>query len=730
MAILDKNLESEVRPSPNLVVILLLAFALIFSLMQDDWTTASNASQVRLFTILLYVTPGIIWLLNQWQPHICRWAAVGGFVAVLYFGMAWLNLLDFLALVAVPIVIAAILLGPPAVTVTAISETLLLLILPLYTPIQLQLLTLIVVLVAIWGTSGLLFFTFRPRYTLTDWLWEHFQQSQFLLEEARKRKVELAQALDDLAQANRHMALLNERLEALHLIAEEAQKAKADFVAKVSHEFRTPLNMVIGLIDVLIETPDIYDRELPPPLLEDLAIVQRNCEHLASMINDVLDLSQAEVGRLVLRREWVDLLDEVNNALIVVRPLLDKKGLALKLDLPDDLPKVYCDRTRIRQVILNLASNAARYTDQGQISVEMKAQGPNVIVSIIDTGPGIAVEDAQQIFDPFYQASGDAGRWQEGSGLGLSISKQFIESHHGQIWLESAVGQGSNFSFKLPISPAPVTNGPIGWINENWLWYERTTWPNLPEIPHKQRLIVYDEVGSLVPLLKPYLNDVDFVYVDSLAQAKQKLEGYPAHGIIVNAASAGRLSALTGQAKLQISDIPIIGCTFPLQIDHALAAGAAGYLIKPVTRADLKKAVELIKGPIRRILIIDDNQDVRKLLTRMLHTFDKSIEVTGTSSGEQGLDMLHGQPPDLVLLDIILPDVDGWEVLKHKNQDDMIRDIPVIIISAQDPAVQVVTTDSMVTSVAQGIPVSKLLRSALDFSNLLLNPNPLDEVGG
>ena len=197
-------------------------------------------------------------------------------------------------------------------------------------------------------------------------------------------------------------------------------------------------------------------------LVQSLEIVQRNTDHLATMINDVLDLSQAESGQLALHREWVELGTEIENALAaVVLLLIEKKGLYLQVTIADSFPQVYCDKTRIRQVILNLVSNAARFTERGGITVEARHQGHDVLISVADTGPGIAPSDLERIFEPFYQ-SDNAQPGLGGSGLGLNISQQFIERHQGRIWVESECGSaydgcGSTFSFRLPISPPAPT---------------------------------------------------------------------------------------------------------------------------------------------------------------------------------------------------------------------------------------------------------------------------------
>jgi CheY-like chemotaxis protein len=488
--------------------------------------------------------------------------------------------------------------------------------------------------------------------------------------------------------------------------------------------------MIIGLVDVVTETPDIYDPPLPPPLLEDLEIVRRNCEHLASMINDVLDLSQTEAGRLTLHRGWVDIREELNQAITVVRPLLEKKKLYLKLAIPPELPDIFCDRTRIRQVILNLLSNAARYTDQGGVTLQVAQGGEDVVVEIIDTGPGINPEEALRIFEPFYQAGDDVWREKGGSGLGLSISKQFIERHGGKIWFESEPGRGSTFAFRLPISPLPPpAAGAKRWINENWLWYERTAWPNLPKLPYQPRLVVCDETANLQHLLGHYADEIEFVYTTSLAQTLAALESCPAHAVIVNAATVGRARRFMKRARLEIQTTPIIGCALPPRIDRALAAGAINYLIKPIARVDLGQALEKLPNPVRTVLIADDDPDVRNLLSRMLATFDTGIKVYTAATGKEALSQLRACSPDVMLLDVVMPDLDGWQVLAQKGKEEAIRAIPVIIVSAQDPREQPVHSDLLLATFGSGISIPKVLRSSLELSALFMKADEeLDPV--
>jgi signal transduction histidine kinase/CheY-like chemotaxis protein len=578
-----------------------------------------------------------------------------------------------------------------------------------------------VALGTIWAVLGVMCAVYVPVYQLGGWMWAYFQRARGALEEERDRKAQLGQALDDLAHANRQLLLINERLAALRLIAEEAQKTKAAFVAKVSHEFRTPLNMIIGLIDLLVETPGVYGPDLPPALFEDLEIVHRNCEHLSSMVNDVLDLSQAEAGRLSLHREYVDLSEIIAGALAVVRPLMEKKALALHVAIPDGLPAVYCDKTRIRQVVLNLVSNAARFTEKGSIAIHVAQQDSHVVVSVADTGPGISPEVAERIFEPFCQGIGSLWRDKGGSGLGLSISKQFVELHGGRIWLESQEGVGTTFAFDLPISlPAPHVDRPERWIKEDWIWLERPSRTRLPEPSYRQRVVLCDATGDLFPAFARCSDEVEFVQTRDLARAAQELRRCPAHALVINALSPDDLWPLVRRARSEVPDMPVIGCSVPPQLETALQAGAIDYLIKPVTRNDLEAAIRVTGRPVKRVLAVDDDPDVLQLWTRMLHACDGGMEVIGATGGAQALDALRSERPDLMLLDIVMPDVDGWQVMERKQQDAAIQDVPVILISAQDPIEQQRKSPLFLATVGDGFSVSQLLHCSLALSSFLL----------
>jgi signal transduction histidine kinase/CheY-like chemotaxis protein len=546
------------------------------------------------------------------------------------------------------------------------------------------------------------------------------------MEEVCHHRAESAQTLESLAYANRQLALANERTADLRAIAENALKAKTSFMANVSHEFRTPLNMIVGLVELMIGTPEIYDVLPSPKMREDLRVVHRNCEHVSKMIDDILDLTRIEAGHQAIHREWVDLQEIVEDSIMAIRALLETKRLAVEVSLPDNLPNVYCDRTRIQQVILNLLSNAARFTEEGEITIEVERHDQHVLVNVKDTGPGIPPEDVGRIFEPFCQGTGELWRNKGGSGLGLSISERFVRLHGGRMWVQSELGAGTSFSFTLPVSP-PIEHivRPGHHIREDWEWRKRTVRTDKvmrADELYKPRVIVCDETGDLYAAFSRYSSEVEFVDARNLEQVTEELQQCPAHAVIINTASFDGQWATVDALGRQVPDTPIVGCSVPRSIERAIAAGAQGYLVKPVTRADLVGAIQAVGSPVERILIVDDDTDALQLFSRMLRVCQNTLEIVTASSGRQALDELRRKVPDLVLLDIRMPDMDGWQILQWMNQDEGMRRIPTFFLSAQDPADQPPVSQSIVATMGQGLSLDTVLRCSLEISSLLLKP--------
>ncbi len=719
------SLEPELRLSPAAVIVSLLALGVVLFLATERLANAPLRGQAQSLVLLFDGAAGVAWLLLTWRPPVGRWFMVITLAGLIDLTSTYLRTPQIQSIQVVPVVLAWALGGLPAAAVAALLATAFLVWPALAhsaTGIEAA-----AYLAAVWAVFCLLYATDRRVQRVVEWAWGYFQRAQGLLDETRDRKAALEQALGDLAHANRQLALANERAATLRLIAEEAQKSKAEFVARVSHEFRTPLNMIIGLVGLMVETPDIYAEELPPELAKDLEIVHRNCEHLASMVNDVLDLSRVEAGRLTLHREPVDLAETIRGVAEVVRPLIEKKQLYLRVALADDLSIVQCDRMRIRQVLLNLVSNAARFTARGGITVQASRQGKQVHIAVSDTGAGIPPENAQRVFEPFWQAP--SGVWQErsGSGLGLSICKQLVELHGGRIWVESEVGVGTAFHVELPIAAQPEhARRPVLWIKEDWVWREaafkgaRTA---ATEQLTRPRVLICDSRGSLFSECVRYADEAEFAEARNLPAALSALAECPAHAVLLNAASVGELAQAADVLRRASPTTPIVGGIVARPVTRAEEAGALGYLVKPVTHSDIARALRMAGSAVKRVLIIDDDPEVCRLLTRMLHACDGSLEVITASCGATALECLAEAPPDLALLDIVLPDITGWEVLEHMRHNERLWAVPVFVVSAQDPVDQPPLSECLFAALGDGLTVRRLLSCTLALSSVLLSPD-------
>jgi signal transduction histidine kinase/CheY-like chemotaxis protein len=718
--------ESELRISAMPVILTLMVLAEIVLFVSGRVLDPSRSVYMQVLGVVLFVLLGVVWALDRWKTQVGRWFVIATLIIVIEVAANWQGVPGALALMAIPTGLAAALINVPAAIATALGETILLFLLPKIIAAGADGAEIGIALVAIWGAAGIMYAVYRPVYHVAGWAWGYYERALRLLEEARGRKAEMEQAIDDLAHANRQLALANERMATLRAIAEEAQKAKTTFVANVSHEFRTPLNMIIGLVELMVETPEIYAVALSPKMREDLKVVHRNCEHLSNMVNDVLDLTRMETGRLALHRERVDLGRVIDTSVAVVRPLLQKKQLDLQTTIPDDLSQIYCDRTRIQQVILNLVSNAARFTEVGGITIKVDRQDQHVLVSVTDTGPGISPEDADRIFEPFCQGTGELWRDKGGSGLGLSISRQFIKLHGGQMWIESELGVGTSVFFTLPVSPSVEhIVRPGHQIREDWVWRERafrTDRAVSTDQLVKSRVVICDETGALYPEFIRYSDKIEFVDTRDLAQAMREIQRGPANAVVLNTSIPGNLWSLIETVKLEIPDTPVIGCSVPWTTERAIGAGALGHLVKPVTRADLEEVIQAVGKTARRVLVVDDDPDVLKLFSRMLRACDSTLEIVTASSGEQALDELRRTHPDLMLLDIVMPDIDGWMVLELMGQDKTMGDVSTFLVSAQDPADQPPVSEFLLVTMDKGLPLSKLLRCSLEISALLLKP--------
>ena len=723
----DVDHDLHISPRPVLITLLVLGILLYFGAMTlyDPWEVEDR--MMALFLALCGLAAAG-WLLVGWKPLLGRWYTVLALSVAVHLAGFWLDMPGSIYWAAIPIALAVPLVGLSAASVAAIVESAIVSYLAPRTGGDSS--SAIAVLVVIWGVYVALWAMQHQIRQRCEWVDEYFGHAQRSLEEARDHRADLEQALDDLAHTNRQLTLMNERVSVLRLIAEEAQKAKTRFVARVSHEFRTPLNMIIGLVDLMTERPEIYDVTPSPRMREALQVVHRNCQHLSDMVSDVLDLTRIETDRMVLHRERFDIGEVVDSAVEAVRALLESKQLTLQMTVSEDVPEVYCDRTRIEQVILNLLSNAARYTEEGTITVSISRQDQRALISVADTGPGIPPQDIAKIFEPFCQGTSDFWRDKGGSGLGLSISKQFVEMHGGRMWVESELGVGTTFAFELPISfPMGPAGKPGHQIRGDWIWYRRESRPDLPDSLGNPRLVICDETGDLYTMFSRYSDEIEFVEARGAAEVARALQQAPAHAVLINAPDPESILSQIEVLKQGAPGTPIIGCSVPRSAERARSLGVLGHVIKPIARADLMQALQATGQPVKHVLAVDDDPEAVQLLRQMLLVCDGDLEVTIACSGEEVLDLLRSSLPDLMLLDIVMPGMDGWQVLEYITSHEEMPNVPTFFVSGQDPRDQSPRSDFLLAAMDGGLSLSSLLRCSLEISSLLLQPGePLDPV--
>jgi len=514
----------------------------------------------------------------------------------------------------------------------------------------------------------------RDLVIAVKWALDSYARALKSAEEARGHRAELYRALKQLDNAYYRLERANAALELAWRAAEVAERSKSEFVTNISHELRTPLNLIVGFSEMILTSPESYGVPLPAPYRGDLNAIYRSARHLLTLTEDVLDLARVGIGRLALAREPVDLAEVIEDACGIVREYVAAKGLTLEVRVPADLPILTVDRLRIRQVLLNLLTNAARFTQRGGITISAVPQGRFILVTVADTGQGIAPSDLDRIFEEFYHVeSGEAPRRHRlgGIGLGLPLSKRLIELHGGEMGVESTLGVGTTFWFTLPIAPAEGSA-------------EAETWhplrmPGLAGRPERILVLAVDD-RRLAQFLEHHLRGYRVLTAPDLADAARLAVEVRATAILADAeGDAGPLAIEP--------PVPVICLPVPHGARLAAMLGVAAYLVKPITRTELREVITRLGRPIHRVLIVDDDPRFVRLITRYLHWIGRGeIErVTAARSGREALAQLASEPPDLVLLDLVMPDGSGNDVLAAMARDPATAAIPVIVISAHEP---------------------------------------------
>lgn len=523
----------------------------------------------------------------------------------------------------------------------------------------------------------------RRLFTALDWVWRGYQQARQNEDLARDRQGELQRTLKALDETTYRLERANYMLAWARDQAEEARRIKQQFAQTVSHELRTPLNLIVGFTELMIESPEYYGEQLGPRYLRDLRIVHRNARHLQTLINDVLDLARIEAAQMTLVCEEVAPAVLVKDAIGSAASLIESNGLTLDVRLEPDLPALWVDPTRIRQVLFNLLNNAARFTERGGVTVSARRAGDEVVFTVQDTGVGIPADAIGRIFEDFQQVDSSTRRRHGGAGLGLAISKRFVTLHGGRIWVESQPGVGSAFSFSLPIGRQPpeaaIGGAPIA---------ER---PGRSGAPSDQPvLLAVTRSLSAAALLTRYIRGCNTTVVPDLAHAQAAVGRLLPQAIVIDQAICASPDVSPQQIATtwDLGRVPVMICPLPGEQTLAQQLNVDGYLVKPITRQDLWAVLRQFGAKIDRILIVDDDEEFVQLMGRMLDSPVRRYQVSAAYTGQEALAMMRRRRPDLILLDVRLPDISGPEVARQMRERPEWQAIPIVMVSAQDEPVE------------------------------------------
>jgi signal transduction histidine kinase/CheY-like chemotaxis protein len=508
----------------------------------------------------------------------------------------------------------------------------------------------------------------RTLYTALEWAWTMQQRADRLLELSRDRQGELGRALKSLDISNTLLRRTQRELIAARRQSEESRLMKEQFAANISHELRTPLNLVLGFSEMMHLSPETYGNiQWSPKLRRAVYQIYRSSRHLLEMINDILDLSRFEMVGFTLNKEPTRLKPLLRDVTEIAQDLFSGQPVRLEVEIAPDLPALEIDRTRIRQVLLNLLNNAARFTDEGVVRVEAKQENNEVVIAVSDTGPGIPVNELPKLFEEFYQVDRSLHRRHGGAGLGLAISKHFVEAHGGRIWVESQESVGSTFSFALPI---PGQYVPLSRLHEDRPLH--LSWPEVHPV-----ILVMDPDPAVATLIERHVEQYEVVQVEEMGRLSDEVTLHHPQAVVWNRSPA----KLGGPKRLPSIPVPYVECSLPSQAWLADNLAVAACLTKPVTSQQILREIERL-GNIHDVLVIDDERGFCQLVEQMLEVSGQAFDVRHAYDGQDGLRAMRARRSDLVLLDLIMPGVDGFQVLEEMRQDPDLADVPVILLTA------------------------------------------------
>ncbi len=486
-----------------------------------------------------------------------------------------------------------------------------------------------------------------------------------LYEQVRRHAEELEAKVE---ARTRELQEVNRRLEA-------ASRHKSEFLANMSHELRTPLNAIIGFTRLVMRRSK---NVLPVKQSENLEKILISADHLLRLINDILDLSKIEAGRMEVRPVTVDLESLVDGCLRTVEPMVRSERLRLVKAIETGLPPLFTDHDKLKQILINLLSNAIKFTEAGAVTVTARHRDGAVAIAVADTGIGVPEDALDLIFEEFRQVDSGTTRRYGGTGLGLSISRHFARLLGGDITVESTLGVGSTFMLTLPARYGTPVAGRAA--------------PGAPsEAPAAEReagnlVLAIDDDPDAIYLLKENLTEAGYRVVGALSaeEGLRKARELRPFAITLDIMMPHRdgweiLHDL--KADPGTKDIPIIVISIVDNKDLGYRLGAFDYLLKPFDREAVVAALTRISPHQGRVLVVDDDPQVVDMVRQLLE--DEPYEVLAAADGHEALEAIARQRPDVILLDLLMPRLDGFAVIEHLQQDPQHRSIPVIVLTAK-----------------------------------------------
>ena len=456
---------------------------------------------------------------------------------------------------------------------------------------------------------------------------------------------------------------------------EMASQHKSQFLASMSHELRTPLNAIIGLTEMMVSNAARFGTE---KAAEPLRRVQRAGTHLLGLINQVLDLSKIEAGKLELSSDLVALAPLITEVVDTARPLAEQNNNRLVVKSQENLGSLTVDPMRLRQILLNLLSNACKFTKQGEVTLLARKvinQGNWIEFAVSDTGIGMTPEQQAKIFEEFTQADSSTARQYGGTGLGLAITRKLARMMGGDVTLTSEAGKGSTFTVRLPASTDVSARDPIS--------------SDRGRSTRADCVLVIDDDATARELIADHLKAQGFSVVtaaggvEGLKLAKELQPTAITLDVMMPDLDGWSVLAALRQNP-ELADIPVIMVSIVDEHRRGIALGAAGYLTKPIDRERLHRLIRRFQAPTppTRVLMVEDDALQRE---RMLGWLERpQWIVREAANGREALNILREEKPDVILLDLMMPEMDGFEVVAALQKDAGWRDIPVIVITSLD----------------------------------------------